>query len=197
MVKTCRVLLEPISTLIIVVVASLTIIFLNNRALLMVLFMFILLISVAISLRIFKAIFKVVMLMMLLYSALMVASQIIVLGFINIDLMFINILKFSSVAILSLSMINCINISKLIEVFRKLSPNLGISLALSIKMMKNLPKVWTIMSRLYEINMCCNNYIDRIALLILSIKAFLFLSTYSLMQSVEAFITRSKILRRK
>ncbi|MGC8983435.1 MAG: hypothetical protein ACP5KA_06790 [Desulfurococcaceae archaeon] len=162
-----------------------------------VLLVLVLLASAALSPGLFKALVKAAAIVALVYAALALASQVLVLGHTDLEVVVVGVLRLSSLALFSLSIAGCIDVPELLRAFHKLSPSLGVSLALSIKMLKSLPRLWITASKLYAINACCNSYLRKIATLVLALKAFLFLSVYSLVQSAEALATRPGVFARQ
>lgn len=152
-------------------------------------------VSIVLSLERFIDVAKAVTPFVIVYSVLASLAQFIVFGKIDASPIYINTARFAAVATISLSLVGCIDVSKLLELVYRLSPSLGVSLAMSIKMLRSMPRLWTTVYRLYRVNMSCNSYLDRVEIFLISVKAFLFLVFYSSIQSVEAVLTRSKIFR--
>ncbi|MEM0027065.1 MAG: hypothetical protein QXT53_04515 [Ignisphaera sp.] len=191
----CRKTLHPIQAISVAVAIAIAVSMLSNTQLLLAILVAVIVSSIFINLGALASVAKVVTPLATIYTLLASIIQFIVIGFVDVSIILINILRIAAVATVSISLISCVNIPKLLEFSYRLSPTLGISLALSVKMLKSLPMQWTFIYRLYRNNLPCNSYLDRIETFVLSVKAFLFLALYSSIQSVEAILTRSKILR--
>lgn len=191
----CRKALYPTQAIAATISVSLAIAFVDNVPFLLTTLTIVATLSTVLSPGKLVSVAKAVTPLATAYSLLAPLAQLIVLGHIDASSILINILRIAIVVILSISLISCIDISKLLELTYRLSPELGVSLALSIKMLKSLPRLWTFIYRLYKTNLPCSSYLDRVETLIISVKTFLFLVLYSSIQSVEAILTRSKIFR--
>jgi len=83
------------------------------------------------DMRIAIALARYIIPMITIYTTIAWIIQFIVIGGIDLLVGFTNLLRFSSIVVISLTMLNSIDIQNLIVFFNRLSPRLG--LALSIK----------------------------------------------------------------
>ncbi|MEL9940168.1 MAG: hypothetical protein QW348_02830 [Ignisphaera sp.] len=191
----CRRALHPIKATVVAIAIAVAVSMLSNIQFLLIILVSAIVLSMSVNLGALAGVAKAVTPLATIYTLFASIIQFVVLGFVDVSTILINILRIATVAMVSISLMSCINISKLLELSYRLSPSLGISLALSVKLLKSLPMQWVFIYKLYRNNLPCNSYLDRVETFVASVKAFLFIALYSSMQSVEAILTRSKILR--
>lgn len=186
---------EPKIVLFITLTVSVLILLINSIHLALIVFLSSLLLSILINWRLTLSLTKSILPIIAIYTALAWTVQFIALKRINLEVGLVNFFKFSSIALISISMFSSINIPKLIELFNRFSPKLSFALVLSIKMVKNFSKTWTDVYNLYKVNIGVNSYIDKVRIYMNSVKVFTFLALYVTTQSAEALLTRSKVFR--
>lgn len=174
---------------------SIAVMFIDDLYIALMIFLIALSTSLILDMRIAIALARYITPMITIYTAIAWIIQFIVTGEIDLLIGFINLLRFSTIATISLTMLNSIDIPNLIIFFNRLSPRLGIALALSIKMMKSFSKTWIDIHTVYKTNFNVDSYIDKIKLYIISVKVFVFIVMYVALQSIEALLTRCRIFK--
>jgi hypothetical protein len=82
----------------------------------------------------------------------------------------------------------------LIKLFKRISVNFAVAIALAIKFMRFFPATWSFAYWTYSVNYDPGSRFSRIKIPIISVKAFIYLSLYSALQTAESLATRSTII---
>lgn len=117
------------------------------------------------------------------------------LGFLDLNLIAINILRIMILVVASAILLNSISISQLIKYLNRVSHKLAIVTALSIKMFKCYALTWRNVVDIYTVNLL-NWYeepLRKLSTLKILVNAFLSTTIYSTLQSIDAMVTRYKL----
>jgi len=96
--------------------------------------------------------------------------------------------------ILSFIFAKYVSTTGLIKLFKRISVNVAVAIALAVIFMKFFPATWSFVYRTYSVNYDPGSRFSRIKILIISVKAFINLSLYSALQTAESLATRSTII---
>lgn len=123
-----------------------------------------------------------------------IITQAIVFGNIIYESLVLSNMKIFTFILLSFVFAKNISTTGLIKLFKKISINLAVAIALSVKFMRISPVIWSLAYRTYGINYSSSSKINRIKILLMTVKAFINLSLYLALQTAESLVTRSVII---
>lgn len=186
-----KLLTNPITILLLFATISLIVSVISNMMYLLMLFIIILIVAIT-SRSIKKMLIWLINFtpILIIYTSIASFMQIVVIGSIDLYLLVINIIRIETLISLSMLVVNLIDVVKLVLFFRKISPKLALSLALSVKMLRDFEHSWKIIKEIYVLNFDIKRFKDQIKIITLIAKVFLSLSIYSSIQIAEAIATR-------
>lgn len=130
---------------------------------------------------------------LLFYTAVASVIQVILLSYIDVHILFLNIVRIEALIAMSIAIAESIDIMKLISLSRRISVRLALAIALSLKMIRDFTGIWGTVKDTYSINLGVRSFRKKILAYMLMVKVFLILSLYSAIQTAEAIITRPRL----
>jgi len=181
--------------LLIVSTLFISIIVILNLNMLVLLAIAIIALSISLLLRInVKSMLKFVIFFQGFFTLSSVIAQIMVFDKIVYESLALSNIKMFIFVILSFIFAKYVTTTGLIKLFKRISVNAAVAIALAIKFMKFFPDTWSLAYRTYSVNYDPGSRFSRIKIVIISVKAFINLSLYSALQTAESLATRSTII---
>jgi hypothetical protein len=180
---------NPIAIVTLLAIASIVIMVLRNHIAIAAISLSIIVIAFALHFKEAIDVAKFIGSVVSLYTVIALAIQLAVAGYIDIETLAINFLKIISIAFLSLIIIKHIDVAEMMKKLYKVSPNLAIVFALSIKFIKSFAELWKTVNSIYRVN-SGKGFTNKVKALILSVEAFISICIYIAIQSIESLITR-------